>query len=129
MEEDQEPDDFIDLSEVVKPMRYYSGQESSDRAQAPGKAQHKAKKKAVKAEAAQQAENRPFEEVELKNLTSISGPSGGKSRNVGANIECHACGEKGHKKADCPNRGSKRKSGFKGSRQVKKVSRMDDLDY
>ncbi|KAL8812035.1 MAG: hypothetical protein Q9200_001334 [Gallowayella weberi] len=40
-------------------------------------------------------------EVQLKRLTSISGGGGGGSGGL-AGMECHFCGEKGHKKADCP---------------------------
>ncbi|KAL8659854.1 MAG: hypothetical protein Q9226_000219 [Calogaya cf. arnoldii] len=45
------------------------------------------------------------QEVRLNNLTSISGGGGGRSGGGGlAGIECHFCGEKGHRKANCAKR-------------------------
>ena len=93
------------------------------------KSQRKVVKKAAKTEAARLAEQRKMKEVKLKNLTSISGTDGGKSRNADANIECHGCGVKGHKKADCPNRGSKRKGDFDGGRPAKKLNRSKPLNH
>ncbi|KAL8722811.1 MAG: hypothetical protein Q9225_000760 [Loekoesia sp. 1 TL-2023] len=61
------------------------------------KADRKARKKAQKAEAARLAESRRSKEVKLNKLSSISGGGGG-----GTGVECHFCGQKGHKKADCP---------------------------
>ncbi|KAL8685087.1 MAG: hypothetical protein Q9224_005971, partial [Gallowayella concinna] len=40
-------------------------------------------------------------EPKLGRLTSISGGGGGASGGL-AGVECYFCGEKGHKKADCP---------------------------
>ncbi|CAO1605905.1 hypothetical protein XANCAGTX0491_009409 [Xanthoria calcicola] len=46
---------------------------------------------------------RKEQEVKLNGLTSISGGGGGRSGGGGlAGIECHFCGEKGHRKAKCP---------------------------
>ena len=42
-------------------------------------------------------------DVKLNKLTSISGGGGARGGGGGlAGMECHFCGEKGHKKADCP---------------------------
>lgn len=43
------------------------------------------------------------EDADLKGLTSLSGgrPGGGGGRGL-ANMECYSCGQKGHKKQDCP---------------------------
>ena len=101
-----------------------SKHEASDRA----KSDRKAKKKVAKAEATRLAEKRKSKEVKLNKLTSISGTYGAKSRNPDANIECHGCGEKGHKNANCPNKEFKRKSEFDGYRPVKKSKRSEPLD-
>ncbi|KAL8922428.1 MAG: hypothetical protein Q9208_005150 [Pyrenodesmia sp. 3 TL-2023] len=75
------------------------------------KVDRKAKKKAAeKAEAACLVEHRRSKEVKLNRLSSISG--GGGIGGV-AGIECHFCGQKGHRKADCP-----RKAKSKGRREV-----------
>lgn len=93
------------------------------------KAERKAKKKSVKSEAARLAEKRKSKEVKLNKLTSISGTVGAKCRNSDANIECHGCGQKGHKNADCPNKGSRRKSDWDGYGPVKRSKRQEPLEY
>ncbi|KAL8795361.1 MAG: hypothetical protein Q9195_002102 [Heterodermia aff. obscurata] len=105
-------------SELIHPQL----QQKADRA--------KAQRKAEMSKGTHLAEDRRLKEVKLNKLTSISGTDGGKSRNANANIECHACGEKGHKKADCPNRGFKRKGDFDGLKPVKKKKNTPEpLDY
>ena len=42
--------------------------------------------------------------VKVSNLSSISG---GKDKG-GGGIECHACGQKGHKRNECPDRKRRR---------------------
>ncbi|KAL9598297.1 MAG: hypothetical protein Q9219_004598 [cf. Caloplaca sp. 3 TL-2023] len=71
------------------------------------KAERKAKKMVEEATATRVAEKRRGKEIKLSRLSSISG--GG-----GAMIECHFCGQKGHKKADCP-----RKAKIKRRREEK----------
>ena len=65
-------------------------------------------------------------EVQLNSLTSISGTIG---RNPDATIVCHGCGGKGHKNADCPNKGAKRKRNFDGQRPGKRSKMTEPLDY
>ena len=99
------------------------------RQQQQQKATHvKAQRKTETSKGIHLAENRKLKEVKLNKLTSISGTDGGKSRSANVNVECHACGEKGHKKADCPNRGVKRKGDFGGLKPMKKTSTSKPLD-
>ncbi|KAL8783291.1 MAG: hypothetical protein Q9213_004725 [Squamulea squamosa] len=55
---------------------------------------------------ANNAELRGQKEVKLNRLTSISGGGGGRGARSGSSglalMECHYCGELGHKKVDCP---------------------------
>ncbi|KAI4197640.1 MAG: hypothetical protein LQ350_005795 [Teloschistes chrysophthalmus] len=57
-------------------------------------------------------------EVKLSKLTSISGGGSGAS-----GIECHFCGQKGHKIAECP-RKAKMKRGQKAKKQL-----VSELEY
>ncbi|KAI4263063.1 MAG: hypothetical protein L6R42_001783, partial [Xanthoria sp. 1 TBL-2021] len=58
-------------------------------------------KNAKKADA-NKVEMRKQQEVKLNRLISISGGGGGRSGGGGlAQIECHFCGEKGHREANC----------------------------
>ncbi|KAL8674854.1 MAG: hypothetical protein Q9168_000740 [Polycauliona sp. 1 TL-2023] len=63
------------------------------------------RKNAPKADTSNAGTPKP-KEVKLNRLTSISGGGGGGGGRSGggglAAMECHFCGEKGHKKADCP---------------------------
>ncbi|KAL8769410.1 MAG: hypothetical protein Q9209_004638 [Squamulea sp. 1 TL-2023] len=55
---------------------------------------------------ANDAESRGQQEVKLNRLISISGGGGGRLARSGSSalalMECHYCGELGHKKVDCP---------------------------
>lgn len=64
----------------------------------------KAKKKAEGEEAARMANERRKKEVNLNNVTSISGFGGGGTRKISGleNRTCHKCGEQGHMKYMCP---------------------------
>jgi hypothetical protein len=73
--------------------------EAATQAGEEAKAKRKKAKKAKKKEAERLAAIRRTKDVNLNRLTSISG--GGNSD---ANIVCHECGEKGHRKIDCPKR-------------------------
>ncbi|KAL9614462.1 MAG: hypothetical protein Q9167_001065 [Letrouitia subvulpina] len=68
------------------------------------KKKKKAQRKAEKIGAAQVAEKEKFKEVKLNKLSSISGAggAGGKSSVVRSEITCYSCGQKGHRKAECP---------------------------
>ncbi|KAL9044278.1 MAG: hypothetical protein Q9214_002570 [Letrouitia sp. 1 TL-2023] len=68
------------------------------------KKKKKARRKAEKVEAAQMAEKGKVKEVKLNKLSSISGAggAGGKSNVVRSEITCYSCGQKGHRKAECP---------------------------
>lgn len=79
---------------------------SSERKQAGDKAraERKAKRKADVADAARMAEERRKKEVNLNNVTSISGFGGGGTRKLKGleNRTCHKCGGQGHMKYQCP---------------------------
>ncbi|OJD33006.1 zinc knuckle protein [Diplodia corticola] len=66
------------------------------------------KKRAQMEKAAQLAQERRNKSphVKLNKLTSISNSGSGGSQN--SNMECFACGKKGHARADCPNRKKRR---------------------
>ncbi|KAL0259127.1 hypothetical protein SLS55_006632 [Diplodia seriata] len=66
------------------------------------------KKKAKTEKAAQLAQERRNRSphVKLNKLTSISNSGSGLS--TSSNMECFACGKKGHAKVDCPNRKKRR---------------------
>ncbi|KAF2841156.1 hypothetical protein M501DRAFT_989710 [Patellaria atrata CBS 101060] len=75
------------------------------------RAERKAKKKAAKAEIEKMADARRKKEIKLNTLTSISGhshiprvPLSGST----TNMECYGCGKRGHRKANCPQRGTRR---------------------
>lgn len=79
---------------------------AAERRQAGDKAraERAAKKAADRAEAARMAEERRKKEVNLNNITSISGFGGGGTRKLPPADErtCHKCGGKGHLKVQCP---------------------------
>ena len=87
------------------------------------KAERKAKREAEKVKVAKLAERRRSKEVNVNRLTSISGGAG---RNE---VVCHACGQKGHMRKDCPDRTEKRKSEFDENWSRKKPKKADVLDY
>ena len=97
---------------------------SKDEAIQRAKAERKVQRRAAKAEAARLAEKRKSKEVKLNKLSSISGGGGG-----GGNVkmECYNCGQKGHGKKDCPQRGSKKRREDFDSPQAKKSKQA--LDY
>ncbi|KAI4211882.1 MAG: hypothetical protein LQ351_005373 [Letrouitia transgressa] len=66
--------------------------------------ERKAQRKAEKVEAARMAEKGKFKEVKLNKLSSISGAGGAgrESSVVRSEIICYSCGQKGHRKAECP---------------------------
>ncbi|KAL8943702.1 MAG: hypothetical protein Q9216_000901 [Gyalolechia sp. 2 TL-2023] len=67
-------------------------------------AERKTMKPIRRAEAARLAKGRRSKEVKLNQLSSISGGGGG-----GSGIECHFCGQKGHKKANCPGKAKQKR--------------------
>lgn len=69
------------------------------------RAERKAKRKSDAAESARLAESRRKKEVNLNKVTSISGAGGGSGRSTPSSVICHACGKKGHIKAECPDSG------------------------
>ena len=91
------------------------------------KADRKAKRKAEKRELTRLAEQRKGKEVKLNRLSSISGGGGISGGGVGmSDRESYQCGEKGHERKDCPQRGEKQ-VWSDGSRKRKKPG--DLLDY
>ena len=71
------------------------------------------------------AEKRRSKEVKLNRLSSISGGGGGGGKPKGDG-ECFTCGEKGHKKADCPQKGNRSHADGRG-RDLKRS--RSSLDY
>lgn len=69
-------------------------------------------------------EGRRKKVVKLNKLQSISGAG-----NNTAHIECHRCGEKGHKMRDCASPDGKRRSGYDGDRPKKRSKQAEALDY
>ena len=92
----REDDDPSGTKALIKASRA----EAAERA----KAERKAKRKAVKAEANRLAEQRRGKKIKLNKLTSISGGGGSLS----GSMECYNCGSKGHKAKDCPSADKKR---------------------
>ena len=63
--------------------------------------ERRAKKKAEKAEGLLLADERRQKHVNLNQLTSISGNTGGGAPST-KDVTCHKCGKKGHMQRDCP---------------------------
>ena len=88
------------------------------------KAERKAARNAEKAAKKKEiVEKEVRKKVKLSKLTSISGTSGG-GKDKDKDVECFSCGEKGHRKAECPQR-------ERNSREKRKRGRdrMGELDY
>ncbi|KAI5365079.1 Putative M-phase phosphoprotein [Septoria linicola] len=77
------------------------------------KAERKAKRKAEKEASQKLAEQRRKKEVNL-NRTPTSISNGGGSSPF-ADMVCHGCGEKGHRRMDCPNKRDSRPSKLRKS--------------
>jgi hypothetical protein len=76
--------------------------------------ERKEKKRAEQAEALRIAKQRREREIDLNNVTSISG--GGASRSSPlANMTCHQCSGKGHMARDCPQKKQNRPSKLRKS--------------
>lgn len=90
------------------------------------KAQRKAARKAEKAARKKElVEKEVRKKIKLSKLTSISGTGGaGGGKDKDRDVECFTCGEKGHRKAECPQR--ERKSREK---RKKGKERVTELDY
>ncbi|KAL8691032.1 MAG: hypothetical protein Q9218_003654 [Villophora microphyllina] len=88
--------------------------------QALTKVERKGRRKAEKAALARQVEDRSrAKEVKLSRLSSISGGGNGAG-----GIECHFCGQRGHKRSDCP-----RKARMKRGQKVDRDSGPVKLEY
>lgn len=81
------------------------------------KEERRAKRKAEKAESKRLADERRSKNVKLNELTSISGGGTGSGMDYLAQMQCHKCGEKGHKAKDCPTSGLKKKKRRKEERR------------
>lgn len=92
-----ESDDDTGVSAMIAAERRQAGDEA--------RAERAAKKAADRAETARMAEGRRKKEVNLNNITSISGFGGGGGTKKPSGVEertCHKCGGKGHLKYQCP---------------------------
>ena len=115
--EDEEEGDDVDANRASLSQLIHSAKNAS---KAERKAARKAEKAAKKKEI---VEKEVRKKVKLSKLTSISGTSGG-GKDKDREVECFSCREKGHRKAECPQR-------ERNSREKRKRGRdrMGELDY
>lgn len=95
-DEDEEDDDDDDDPTGSKTMIHQMRKDAADRI----RSERKAKRKADKAESARLAAERRTKEVNLNRSGGIS--NGGRSSSNASAMECFQCGERGHRKQDCP---------------------------
>lgn len=100
--EDSDTDDIT--GDPTETLLRQARKEAIQQAKADAKARRKSEK-AQKAQRAREVEDRRGRVVKLSKLSSISG--GGDRGSV--EIECHACGQKGHKRNKCPNKAKLRR--------------------
>lgn len=95
-EDEDESDDPTGVNALIAAQR----REAGDRA----RAERKAKKVADRADAARMAEGHRKKDINLNNVTTISGFGGGGGRTPPGlkDRECYKCGGKGHLKHQCP---------------------------
>ena len=79
-------------------------QMGKDTSKAERKAARKAEKAAKRKREGELVEKEVRKKVKLRKLTSISGTQTGGGPGRDAHVECFVCGEKGHRKTDCPQR-------------------------
>lgn len=94
-DEDDEEGDGDDPA-GANPMIHQMRKDASERI----RSERKARKKADQAELARLAAERRTKEVNLNKSGGIS--NGGRASSSNAGMECFQCGERGHKKQDCP---------------------------
>lgn len=98
-------DDPAGIKKLIQP-----SQGEAKRRENAARLERKQRKKAEKAELARLADKRRKKEVKLNKLSSISGVNGSSGKPGGgiSDKECFVCGEKGHVKRDCPQRGKRK---------------------
>ena len=99
-------------------------QMGKDSSKAERKAARKAEKAAKRKREEELAEKEVRKKVKLSKLTSISGTQAGGGTGRDKDVECFVCGEKGHRKTDCPQRA---KTKIKGRKRAE--DGVDGLDY
>ncbi|SMQ53581.1 unnamed protein product [Zymoseptoria tritici ST99CH_1A5] len=108
-EEEGELDDEDDPT-GVKSLINQGRKEATERL----RAERKEKKRAEQADALRIAKQRREKEIDLNNVTSISGGGGSKGSPL-ANMTCHQCSGKGHMARDCPQKKQNRPSKLRKS--------------
>lgn len=109
-EDDDDPDDD-DAGEDLSGVDSLIAQGRKE-ATARLRAERKEEKRAAQAEANRLAEKRRAKELDLNRPSSISNGGG---KNPKANMVCYTCGEKGHPKAECPQKRAQRPSKLRQS--------------
>ena len=92
-EDDDGDDDPTGANAMIAQLRKDAGEKA--------RTERRAKRKAEKAESLLLADERRQKHVNLNQLTSISGNTGGGTPS-GKDVTCHKCGKKGHIQRDCP---------------------------
>jgi hypothetical protein len=110
-DEDEEEDDDEDDPTGVKSLINQGRKEATERL----RAERKEEKRAKQAEALRLAKQRREREIDLNNVTSISGGGGSSNRSPMASMVCHQCSGKGHMARDCPQKKQNRPSKLRKS--------------
>ena len=91
--DDDDDDDPTGANALIAQLRKEAGEKA--------RTERRAKRKAEKAESLLLADERRQKHVNLNQLTSISGNTGGGAPSA-RDMTCHKCGKKGHLQRDCP---------------------------